>query len=326
MRFLVTGATGFIGYEVARQLAAAGARSRLMISRPERGMLLAGLDAELVLGDLTRPVSLPRAVAGMDAVIHLGARATFEDISTLRPTIVDGTLALAEAAASAGVRMFVYASSLLAYGSSPSAISPATPALPQLDYGRAKLEAEAALATVAAHSQLRVAALRLPHVYGARDLMFEQIRRGSLFLPGRGHNLYAHMHVADAARILIETAQQGWTGASPLADTCSTTWRDFIGVIGDHYSRFRTYWIPSWMALSATAAISLALSWRKRPTIMTRGSVVGFNLNLPVEPGLVWKDLGIAPRYPTVNEGIPAALDECVAFRWRHPVFDRKGW
>jgi uncharacterized protein YbjT (DUF2867 family) len=72
MRLLVTGETGFIGNEIARQLAAAGIESRLMVSRPERGMLLAGLDAELVLGDLTRPVNLARAVAGMDAVIHLG--------------------------------------------------------------------------------------------------------------------------------------------------------------------------------------------------------------------------------------------------------------
>jgi hypothetical protein len=80
------------------------------------------------------------------------------------------------------------------------------------------------------------------------------------------------------------------------------------------------------MALCATLAASTALSWRRQPTIMTPGSVIGFNLNLPVEPGLVWRDLGISPRYPTVREGIPAALDECVAFRWRHPVFDRKGW
>ena len=89
MRPLVTGATGFIGYEVARQLAAAGTPSRFMVSRPERGRLLSGLDAELVQGDLTRPASLARAVAGMDTVIHLGARATFEDISALRPSIVE---------------------------------------------------------------------------------------------------------------------------------------------------------------------------------------------------------------------------------------------
>jgi len=326
MRPLVTGATGFIGLEVARQLAAAGVRSRLLVSRPERGRLLAGLGAELVLGDLTQPASLTRAVAGTDTVVHLGARATFEDISTLRPTIVDGSVALAEAAAAAGVRTFVYASSLLVYGSNSTPIGADTPARPRLDYGRAKLEAETALASVAARAPLRLAMLWLPHVYGARDLMFEQIRQGRLFLPGGGRNHYAHMHVADAARLLIETARQGWTGVSPVADDLAATWRDFVGIIRDYYTRFRVYWIPRWLALCATAAARAALSWRRQPSIMTPGSVVGFNLNLPVQAGLVWKDLGISPSYPTVSEGIPAALDECVAFRWRHPVFDAKGW
>jgi hypothetical protein len=134
------------------------------------------------------------------------------------------------------------------------------------------------------------------------------------------------MHVADAARVLIETARLGWTGVSPVADTLSTTWRDFVGIIREHYARFRVHWIPSWLAHCSTAAAKAALSWRRQPTIMTPGSVTGFNLHLPVEPGLVWKDLGISPRFPTVHEGIPAALDECVAFRWCHPVFDRQGW
>ena len=75
MRVLVTGATGLIGYEVARLLAARGLRPRLMIRRPERGLLLRRLDAELVHGDLESPESLERAVSGVEGVIHLGARA-----------------------------------------------------------------------------------------------------------------------------------------------------------------------------------------------------------------------------------------------------------
>ncbi|RPJ09351.1 MAG: NAD-dependent epimerase/dehydratase family protein, partial [Deltaproteobacteria bacterium] len=72
-KVLVTGATGFIGYEVAKQLAEKGFKPRLLVRRPLRGMILKSLDAELVQGDLLEARSLRRAVEGIDTVIHLGA-------------------------------------------------------------------------------------------------------------------------------------------------------------------------------------------------------------------------------------------------------------
>ena len=54
----------------------------------------------------------------------------------------------------------------------------------------------------------------------------------------------------------------------------------------------------------------------------TPDTVTSWNLNLPVRPGVLWDELGIRPSYPTIAEGLPAALDECVAFRWTHPHAD----
>ena len=93
-----------------------------MIRRPLQDLRIRHLDAEFVQADLTDPKSLAQAVKGVDCVLHLGARATFESYDTLRPVILNGSLALMEAAAKAGVKTFVYSSSLLVYGDLPGEV------------------------------------------------------------------------------------------------------------------------------------------------------------------------------------------------------------
>ncbi len=319
---LVTGATGFLGYEVARLLAQQGARPRLMVRRPERGRLLAPLDAEIVHGNLLSPESLDRAVAGVDAVIHLGARATFERVSRLRPTIVDGSAALMRAARRAGVRRFVFASSLLVYGGQRAPIDASTPVDPRIGYGQAKVEAERELAREAG-DEVALACLRLPHVYGARSFLFEQLKSRFVPAPGDGTNVYSHLHVSDAAELMVEVAAQGWTGASPVADESPASWNVFFGVLAMHYPSLRRLRIPGALALAGAGLLEAAMSWRSQPTLFTSDTVRGWLLDLPVKPGLVWSDLGRSPRHASIDTGIPASLDEAVSYRWLHPMADR---
>lgn len=324
-RVLITGATGFIGYELAHQLCALGHRPRLLVRRASRGALFATLDAEMVHGDLSRPSSLARAVEGVDTVFHLGARATFESYARLAPTNVVGTEALMRASVGAGVERFVFASSMFVHGSSSEPISASTQPTPSLDYGRAKLEAEQALRAIAEESGVRLGIVRLPHVYGPQSILFHQIRSGLVIFPGSMRNLFAHLHVADAARLLIEVARQEWTGTSAVADQQPVSWIEFFDVLRDYYPRFHFLRIPEWLGhLGAVAAMPF-VRLRGGPTMYTRGTVTGFNLNLPVEPDLVWSELGTKPRYRSIHEGIPAALDGSLHFRWRHPVLDREG-
>ncbi len=319
---LVTGATGFIGLEVARQLVGRGLRPRLMVRRPDRGRLLAPLDAELVFGDLSRPASLVRAVEGVDTVLHLAARATFERYDRVRPTIVDGSVALMEAARRAGVERFVLASSLLVYGDATAPIDAGTVPRPRIGYGVAKLEAETALQRQAP-AGTKLAIVRLPHVYGARSFLFDQLRRGLVLFPGSGRNVYSHLHVEDSARILVEVAARGWAGTSAVADDGPSSWNDFFAILREHYPRFRLLRIPEGLALAGASALEAVSRLSQRPTLFTLDTVRGWLMNLPVEPGLLWKELGLEPRYRTIDTGLPASLDELVSFRWLHPVADR---
>ena len=309
-KILVTGASGFIGYEVSRQLASANYRPRLMIRRPLNDVSIRHFDAEFVKGNLRDPKSLERSVKGMDAVIHLGARATFESYERLKPIILDGSLNLMRAAVEAGLKHFVYSSSLLVYGDQRREVDETTPAQPILDYGRIKLETETRLSEMASAANINFAAIRLPHVYGTMDLYFQQLRRGLLIQPGLGRNNFAHMHVKDTARMLIACAKQDYKGISPVGDKYPATWAEFTKTVRQYYPGARVIILPCWLAIMAATMITPFRRFRPHPGLETPGAVRSFNCNIPVKPEFIWKDLKLKLRFPTIYEGVPAVVDE----------------
>jgi hypothetical protein len=115
-------------------------------------------------------------------------------------------------------------------------------------------------------------------------------------------------------------------GAWPIADDRPTTWDEFFTVLREHYPRTRVTVLPPWMARAGAKLLAPVLSLRSRPSLITADTVTGWNLNLEVEPRCLWRELGIEPLHRTIASGIPAALDECVAFRWVHPVEDGHSW
>jgi dihydroflavonol-4-reductase len=118
MTTLLTGATGFVGSAVARALLGRGHALRLLARPGSNRANLAGLEADIVDGDLTDPASLARACVGCRYVLHVAAdyRLWVPDPAAMLRANVDGSVFLLRAAQAAGVEKIVYCSSVAALG------------------------------------------------------------------------------------------------------------------------------------------------------------------------------------------------------------------
>jgi nucleoside-diphosphate-sugar epimerase len=160
----LTGATGFIGRRLLKELPRRGFRVRVLLRRPTEVALDCG---SAIIGDLARPQNMAAALADVNAVIHsAGVAHAMSGVPAddYRILNTEATIALARAAERARVKRFVFLSSIRAQVG-PSAAGVVTEALtpqPTDDYGRSKLAAEQGLATLG----IDWVALRPVLVYG----------------------------------------------------------------------------------------------------------------------------------------------------------------
>ncbi|AYH46847.1 NAD-dependent dehydratase [Dickeya fangzhongdai] len=169
MKILVTGSRGFIG---KRLVALAGEQGiACVLHCSERAEVS---DSPMIRANLTATTDWTPALQGVDAVVHCAARVhQMQDggdaLALYRETNVAGTLRLAQQAAEAGVKRFVFLSSIKVNGETTQPGRPFQPdvAIPPADpYGVSKYEAEQALMRLAQETGLEVVIIRPPLVYG----------------------------------------------------------------------------------------------------------------------------------------------------------------
>lgn len=205
-RVLVTGASGLLGGSVAALLRAKGHTVRTFQRRPSTG------STGEVLGSLDDAAAVRRAVADMDAVIHLAAKVSFTGTwDEFAATNIAGTSTLLAAARAAGVRDLVFVSSpSVAHFGAALAGAGAGIADPQRAHGHyARSKAAAELAALAADSaDLRVAAIRPHVVWGPGDTqlverVLTRARAGRLPLLDGGAALIDTTYVDNAAAAIV---------------------------------------------------------------------------------------------------------------------------
>jgi UDP-N-acetyl-alpha-D-quinovosamine dehydrogenase len=176
MRVLLTGATGFVGRQMLATLAdTPGMAVRAAVR--DAGAKLPPRTEIYTLGDFEHVRDWSTALHACDAVVHLAARvhvmheSAADPAAAFRRVNTDATLALARQATQAGVRRFVFLSSVKVNGESTAAgqsFSAQDPPRPADAYAVSKLEAELGLREMASHGALEVVIVRPPLVYGPR--------------------------------------------------------------------------------------------------------------------------------------------------------------
>lgn len=169
MKILITGANGFVGQALVGQLKPSGHH---VVPGVQRSY---GLLGEIVVGVVDGATQWAEAVAGCRAVVHLAARVhvmhemTTDPLEAYRQTNVAGSLNLARQAAAAGVRRFIYVSTVKVNGEftgNGQAFAFDDIPAPQDPYGVSKAEAEAGLREIAVQTGMEVVIIRPPLVYG----------------------------------------------------------------------------------------------------------------------------------------------------------------
>ena len=206
---LVTGASGFVG-------------SHLMAEMRRRGLLVRGVSREMRPGLVAVPsyssdMNWRKHLADIDAVVHLAARVHVmkesvpDPLALFREANVAATVNLARQAAAAGVRRFVFVSSIKVNGerTEPGTAFTADDAPnPQDPYGLSKAEAEAALRALGRETGMEITVIRPPLVYGPgvrgnfRSLM-KWAASGIPSIFRLVHNKRSFVHVLNLCDLLV---------------------------------------------------------------------------------------------------------------------------
>jgi nucleoside-diphosphate-sugar epimerase len=210
---VVTGADGFIGRALVAHFDAAGRPYRALVRNvdPARKVRF-GVRAMGDLGKLS-DVDLDTQLAGARAIVHLAGRAHVVDETDPEPaaTYVAANVAITErlaaAAVRAGVRRFVFASTVKVNGEASVAgrpFRPDDPAKPRDHYARSKRDAERKIAAICKGKSMKPIILRLPLVYGPGVkgnflALLDEVARARPLPLGAVHNHRSLLYVGNLA-------------------------------------------------------------------------------------------------------------------------------
>lgn len=217
-RILVTGSAGFLGSEIVAQASLAGQS----VTATDRFGSAKASGVPFFSADILDPNGLSKIVDGIDCVCHVAGLAHIfnksEALTAPFHTVnVTGTENVARAAVRAGVKHFVFISSVSVYGGVAQGKAEDSECQPEGAYAESKFDAERCLIDLCQEKGVNLTILRLATLYGEGDpgnvaRLIGIINRRRFIWVGEGKNLKSILYREDAARACIETMNAPVTG------------------------------------------------------------------------------------------------------------------
>ena len=322
MRYFLTGATGFIGQELAKQLLSRGDTVHALVRSPEKARQITGENLKLFPGDVNNPEVIDKAIAGCDYVFHLAgyARPWSRDKNLPHRINVEGTGNVLEAALNHKVRKLVFTSTAgTLKPSEKNECVDENSLLPEnylTSYEQTKREAEKLCLDYTAKG-LDVVIVNPTRVYGPGLLsksnsvttIIKQYQEGRWhFIPGTGNETGNYVFIDDIVSGHLLALQRGKPGESYILGGDNVSFNQFFTVLSEESGKKpRLFKLPLPFLILVSALMLFLANEACIEPVITPGWVKRYNQNRALSSRKAIQDLGYTAT--PLHSGIRKTLE-----------------
>lgn len=281
MKIFITGATGYIGRQVALHLANKGHVLHALVRSPQKAQLLQHPNIILFEGDLHQPERLQIAATGCDACLHAAAYAAIytKHIELFEEININGTKNVFNAAKTAGIKRFILISSAGIYGPSEGDIPVTENSVRKItffnEYERTKAIADDWVLEQNS-AEMTTLSLNLTRVYGPGQLteanagtrLIQQVIQGWRIIPGDGKNIGNYVFIDDVVHACENALTLGNGGNRYIIGGENLSFDEYFGAVKRATNaQQKMIHTPVWLIMTVSYVMLLLAYFGRTPLI-----------------------------------------------------------